>query len=99
MRGKFVEDMKGDARGLWAQVAVQVVRFTLQKVGTIENVSDSTTKYHNEERLEALMRMSGLRFTRGLQHAASAVTPSQTIAANAILRTQQTELDENIWRF
>ena len=59
-----------------------------------------TTMYHDEEKLEALMRMGGLRFTRGLQHAASAASPldgeSQTIAANAILRTQQTELDENL---
>ena len=36
---------------------MQTGRFTLKKVGTTENVSEMTTKYHDEERLEALMRM------------------------------------------
>ena len=76
-----------DVRWLWAQEAVQARRFTLKKVGTTENVSDLTTSYHDEERLGALMRTGGLRFTRGLQLAASVATPvvgeSQTVAANA----------------
>ena len=33
---------------------LQAVRFTLKKVGTTEDVSDLTTKYQDEERLEAL---------------------------------------------
>ena len=76
-----------DVRWLWAQEAVQAERFSLKKVGTIENVSDLTTKYQDEEKLQALIRMGGLRFTRGLQHAASAATPlvceSQAIAARS----------------
>ena len=91
-----------DVRWLWAQEAVQAGRLALKVGGTTENVSDVTTKCHDEERLEASMRMGGLRFTRGLQHAASAaalsVRESHTIAAYAILRTQQTELDEKVLR-
>ena len=78
--------------------AVQTGPFTLKKVGTTENVSDLTTKYHDEERLEASTRMEeGLRY-RGLQHAASAAGESQTAAVNAVLRTQASELDENTLR-
>ena len=72
-------------------------RFTLKKLGNTENASEKTTNYHNEEKLEAWMRKDGLRFTRGLHHAAPD-DESQTIAANAIVRTQQTDIDENLLR-
>ena len=42
-----------DVRWLWTQEAVQTGRFAVKKVGTTENVSDLTTRYHGEERLEA----------------------------------------------
>ena len=62
-------------------------RFSLKKAGTVESMSDVTTKYHEEERLRALMRI-----TRGLQLAALVVTAvvgeSQTVAANTIKETQ-----------
>ena len=89
-------------RWLWAQEAAQGGQFALKRVGTAGNVSDLTTKYHDEERLEALMRMGGLRFTRGLQCAALVaklvVGESWTVAANAIRRMQATELDHNLMR-
>ena len=37
---------------LWTNEAVQAGRFSLKQVGTTENVSDVTTKYHNEESME-----------------------------------------------
>ena len=61
-----------DVRLLWTREAVQTGRFTLKEVGTTENVSDLAAKYRDDEILEALMRLGGLRFSRGLQHAASA---------------------------
>ena len=77
-----------DVRWVWAQEAVQAERFSLKQVGTFENVSDLTTKYQDEESLGALMRMGGVRLTRGRQLAAFVVTrvvdESQTVAANAI---------------
>ena len=42
-----------DVRWLWAQEAVHVGRVALKKVGTTENVSDSTTKHRDERELDA----------------------------------------------
>ena len=50
-----------DVRWLWTQEAVQAGRFSLKKVDTAVNISDLTTKYHDDERLGTLMRMGGLR--------------------------------------
>ena len=91
-----------DVRWLWAQEAVQAGQFTLKKVGTTGKVSDLTTKYHDEERMVALMRIGGLRLTRGLQLAALVATlvagESRAVAATEIKGTQATELDDNILR-
>ena len=88
-----------DVRWLWTREAVQTGRFTLKKVGTTENVSDlTTTKYHDEERLEALMQLEELRKTKGFQDAASAAGESRRAAVNAVLSTQASELNENILR-
>ena len=70
-----------------------------EKVGTTEKVS---TKYRFEERLEALMRMGGLRLTRRLKNGVLVATPlvgdSQMVAADAVTRTRAAELDKNIMR-
>ena len=87
-----------DVRCLCTQEAVQAGRFTLKMVGTTQNVSDLTTKYHDEERLDALMRTVGLRYKRGLRHAALVAGESRPAAVNVVLRTQASELDENILR-
>ena len=44
-----------DVKLLWTQEAVQGGRFSLNKVGTYSNVSDLTTKHHDEERLKVSM--------------------------------------------
>ena len=55
-----------EVRWLWTQEAVQAKRFALKKVSTDTNISDLTTKYHDEQRLVELLRLAGLRFSRGL---------------------------------
>ena len=72
-------------------------RFTLKKVGT-ENVSDLTTKYHDEEWLEALMRLGRLRYSRDFNRLPQRLVKSRTAGVDAVLRTQASELDENIPR-
>ena len=44
-----------DVKWLWTQEAVQAGRFSLKQVGTDINLSDLTTKHHDEERLRVLM--------------------------------------------
>ena len=63
-------------------------RFTLKKVDITENISDLTTKYHDEERLKALVRLGGLRFTRGLHHAALGVSKCPRTEVDAVTRTE-----------
>ena len=52
-----------DVKYLWTQEAVQARRFSLKKVGTYSNVSDLTTKHHDDERLKVLMTLGRLRYT------------------------------------
>ena len=54
-----------DVKWPWTQETVEVGRFSLKKVGTYSNVSDLTTKHHDEERLKVLMTLERLRYTRG----------------------------------
>ena len=72
-----------DVKWLWTQEAMQAGRFTLKKVDTTENISDLTTKYHDESRLEALMKLGGLRYTRG--RAVLEVSTSRTTGVNGIV--------------
>ena len=51
-----------DVKWLWIQKAMQAGRFTKKTVGSTENISDLSTKYHDEERLKALL-LGGLQFT------------------------------------
>ena len=89
-----------DVKWLWTQEAVQPGRFSLKKVSTDRNVSDLTTKHHDEDRLAVLMS-SGLRLTRGRGDAVLAANEGRTAAVNAVRRTRRarsTELDENVLR-
>ena len=45
-----------DVKWLWAEEALLAGRFMLKKIDTAENISDLTTKHHDEGRLKALMR-------------------------------------------
>ena len=60
-----------DVKWLWTQEAVQSGRFSLNKVGTYSNVSDLTTKHHDEERLKVSIILGRLRCTRGHGNAVS----------------------------
>ena len=81
---------------LWTREAVQAGRFSLKKVGTYSNVSDLTTKHHEEEILKVLMTLGTLRHTRGHGDAVSAANEGRTAAVNAVLRSHSTEVDENV---
>ena len=87
-----------DVKWLWTQEAVQAGRFSLKKVGTCSNVSDLTTKHHDEERLKVLMTLGRLRKTRGHKDAVLAASEGRTAVVNVVLRSQSTELDENVLR-
>ena len=78
-----------DVKWLWTQEAMQAGRFTLKKVDTTENISDLTTKYHDESRLEALMKLGGLRYTRG--RAVLKVSTSRTTGVNGIVSAVGTQ--------
>ena len=78
-----------DVKWLWTQEAMQAGRFTLKKVDTTENISDLTTKYHDESRLEALMKLGGLRYTRG--RAVLEVSTSRTTGVNGIVSAVGTQ--------
>ena len=67
-----------DVKWLWTQEAVQAGRFSLNKVGTYSNVSDLTTKHHDEERLKVLMTLERLRYSRGHGDAVSTAGEGQT---------------------
>ena len=54
-----------DVKWLFTQEAVHAGRVSLKKVGTYSNVSDLTTKHHDEERLKVFMTLGRLRYTRG----------------------------------
>ena len=83
-----------EVKWLWTQDAVQAWRFSLMKVGTRSNVSDLTTKHHDEERLKVLMILGRLRYTRGHGDAVSTVNEGQTAAVNAVRRSQPIALDK-----
>ena len=74
-----------DVKWLWTQEAVQGGRVSLKKVGTCSNVSDLTTKHHDEERLKVLMTLGRLRYTRGHKDAVSAASEGRTAAVNVVL--------------
>ena len=82
-----------DVKWLWTREAVQAGRFSLKKVGTNSNVSDLTTKHHDGERLDVLVTMGRLRYTRGHGDAVSAANEGWAAAANAVQRSQPTKLD------
>ena len=73
-----------DVKWLWTQEVVQAWRFSLQKVGTFSNVSDLTTKHHDEERLKVLMSSGRLRHTRGHEDAVSTANEGGTGVVNAV---------------
>ena len=90
-----------DVKWLWTQEAVQSGRFSLKKVSTDRNVSDSTTKHYQEGRLAVLMSLGRLRFVKGRGDAVFAANEGRTAAVNAVRRTRRarsTELDENVLR-
>ena len=78
---------------LWTQEAMQAGRFSLKKVDTYSNVSDLTTKHHDEERLMVLMTWERLRYTRGQGDAVSTTNEGQTAAVIAVRRSPPIELD------
>ena len=79
-----------DAKWLWTQEAVQAGRFSCKEVFTHSNVSDLTTKHHDEETLERL------RYTRRHGDAVSTANEGQTAAVNAVRRSKPIELDKNV---
>ena len=67
---------------------MQARRFSLKKVSTDSNVSDLTTKHHDEERRDVLMTLERLRYTRGRGDAVSTATEGQTAAVmNAVWKS------------
>ena len=80
-----------DVKWLCTQEAVQAGRFSLKEVGTYSNVSDPTTKRHDEERVKVLMTWERLRYTDD--------TDTQSrgpMTENAMQRSQPIEFDENV---
>ena len=74
-----------DVKWLWIQEAVQAGRFSLKKVSTDSNVSDLTTKHHDEQSRNVLMTPGRLRYTRGRGDAVATASEGQTIAVmNAV---------------
>ena len=67
-----------DVKWLWTREAVRAGRFSLKKVGTYSNVSDLTTKHHDEERLKVLMTLERLRYNRGHGNAVSTANEGKT---------------------
>ena len=61
-----------DLKWLCILEAVQGERFSLKKVGIYSNVSDLATKHHVEERLNVLVTLGRLRYTRRHGDAVSA---------------------------
>ena len=73
-----------DVKWLWTQEAVQAGRFSLKKVSTDSNVSDLTTKHHDEERRNVLMTLG--RYIRGREDPVSTASEGQTAAVvNAVV--------------
>ena len=61
----------------------QAGRFSLKKIGTYSNVSDLTTKHHDEERQKVLMTLGTLRYSRAHLDAVSTANQGQTAAVVA----------------
>ena len=70
----------------------------MKKVGTYGNVSDLTTKHHDEEGLKVLMTLGRLRDTRGHEDSVSTANGGRTATVNAVRRSKPIELDKNVLR-